>query len=68
MSNKGVPRLLLDTYVALEYFYNQASETFATFIVDNTNYSKVSGCSDDICNDPIDHFQDQFIKGFWFYN
>ena len=49
---------------ALEYFYNQASEIFATVIVDNTNYFKVSGCSDDLCNDPKEHFQDQFIKGF----
>jgi hypothetical protein len=49
---------------ALEYFYNQASEIFATVIVDNTNYFKVSGCSDDLCNDPKGHFQDQFIKGF----
>ena len=49
---------------ALEYFYSQASEIFATVIVDNTNYFKVSGCSDDLCNDPIEHFQGQFIKGF----
>ena len=48
--------------------YNQASEIFATVIVDNTNYFKVSGCSDDLCNDPIEHFQDQSIKGFLFYN
>ena len=68
MSKISGPRTGGSYNQALEYFYNQASEIFATVIVDNTNYFKVSGCSDDLCNDPIEHFQDQSIKGFLFYN
>ena len=64
MSRISGPRTGGSYKQALEYFYNQASEIFATVIVDNTNYFKVGGCSDDLCNDPKEHFQDQFIKGF----
>ena len=36
----------------LEYFYNQATDIFATVTVDNTKYFQASGCSEDLCNDP----------------